>query len=195
MKWQNKEKIMMDFAGKKYDILISTTVIEVGIDIPNANIIVINDAFRFGLSQLHQLRGRVGRSDKQAYCILVTKNRMGIKTDSYNFNYDYLSPEQIEKNKIMIRLNAMVKYSSGFELSEIDLKLRGPGNIFGTQQSGMPELKYANIIEDTALLILAKENAFNILGNDSKLSNPDNFLIRTILENNYSTYLQMAHIA
>jgi ATP-dependent DNA helicase RecG len=186
---------MLDFAEKKYDLLISTSVIEVGIDIPNANIIVINDAFRFGLSQMHQLRGRVGRSDKQAYCILVTKNRIGIKPDSYNFNFDYLSSEQIEKNKIIIRLNAMVKYSSGFELSEIDLKLRGPGNIFGTQQSGMPELKYVNVIEDTALLILARENAFTILDNDSKLCNPDNYLIRTILANNYSTYLQIAHIA
>jgi len=195
MKWQDKEKIMLDFAEKKYDVLISTSVIEVGIDIPNANIIVINDAFRFGLSQMHQLRGRVGRSDKQAYCILVTKNRIGIKPDSYNFNFDYLSSEQIEKNKIIIRLNAMVKYSSGFELSEIDLKLRGPGNIFGTQQSGMPELKYVNVIEDTALLILARENAFTILDNDSKLCNPDNYLIRTILANNYSTYLQIAHIA
>jgi ATP-dependent DNA helicase RecG len=195
MKWQDKEKTMMDFAAKKYDVLISTTVIEVGIDIPDANIIVINDAFRFGLSQLHQLRGRVGRSNKQAYCILVTKIGMGAKSNRFNFDYKYLSPEQIEKNKIMIRLNAMVKYSSGFDLSEIDLKLRGPGNIFGTQQSGIPEFKYANVIEDTALLTLARENAFNILDNDRNLSNPDNYLIKKNLETNYSTHLQIARIA
>jgi ATP-dependent DNA helicase RecG len=125
----------------------------------------------------------------------VTKIGMGAKSNRFNFDYKYLSPEQIEKNKIMIRLNAMVKYSSGFDLSEIDLKLRGPGNIFGTQQSGIPEFKYANVIEDTVLLTLARENAFNILDNDRNLSNPDNYLIKNNLETNYSTHLQIAHIA
>ena len=105
---------MLDFAAKKYDVLISTTVIEVGIDIPDANIIVINDAYRFGLSQLHQLRGRVGRSEKQAYCVLVANNGMAIKSDRFDFNFEYLSPEQIEKNKMVIRLNSMVKYLEWF---------------------------------------------------------------------------------
>jgi len=195
MKWQEKENIMIDFAAKKYDVLISTTVIEVGIDIPDANIIVINDAFRFGLSQLHQLRGRVGRSDKQAYCILVAKNGMAVKSDQFIFNYGYLSQEQIERNRIMIRLSAMVKYSSGFELSEIDLKLRGPGNIFGTQQSGIPELKYANVIEDSDLLVIVKNIAFDILDLDHNLSEPENYLIKTNLENNYATHLRLAQIA
>jgi len=195
MKWQDKESIMLDFAAKKYDVLISTTVIEVGIDIPDANIIVINDACRFGLSQLHQLRGRVGRSEKQAYCILIANNGMEIKSDRFNFNFEYLSPEQIEKNKIVIRLRSMVKYSNGFELSEIDLKLRGPGNIFGTQQSGLPEFKYANVIEDSKLLVEAKEIAFDILVHDKYLNKPENFVIKKNLENNYSTYLQMANIA
>jgi ATP-dependent DNA helicase RecG len=195
MKWQDKESIMLDFAAKKYDVLISTTVIEVGIDIPDANIIVINDAYRFGLSQLHQLRGRVGRSEKQAYCILIANNGMAFKSDSFNFNFEYLSPEQIERNKIMIRLNSMVKYSNGFELSEIDLKLRGPGNIFGTQQSGLPEFKYANVIEDSKLLVETKEIAFDILVHDKNLNKPENFVIKKNLENNYSTYFQMAIIA
>jgi len=194
MKWQDKESIMIDFAAGKYDVLVSTTVIEVGIDIPNANIIVINDSFRFGLSQLHQLRGRVGRNEKQAYCILVTKNGMQIRSDQFNYDYEYLSPEQIEKNKTMIRLNSMVKYPSGFDLSEIDLKLRGPGNIFGTQQSGIPEFKYANVIEDSRLLVQAKEIAFDILVHDKNLNKPENFVIKKNLEDNYSTYLQMANI-
>lgn len=105
MKWQDKEQIMLEFAAKKYDVLVSTTVIEVGIDIPDANIIVINDAFRFGLSQLHQLRGRVGRSNKQAYCILITEEKFAVKINRFNYDFDYLSPEQIEKNKAAIRLN------------------------------------------------------------------------------------------
>jgi len=195
MKWQDKESIMIDFAAKKYDVLISTTIIEVGIDIPDANIIVINDAYRFGLSQLHQLRGRVGRGEKQAYCILIAKNGMTIKSDQFNFNNEYLSTEQIEKNKIMIRLNAMIKYSSGFELSEIDLKLRGPGNIFGTEQSGIPELKYANVIEDSSLLDTAKEIAFDILAHDRNLSKPENSIIKINLKNNYSFLLEIAQTA
>jgi ATP-dependent DNA helicase RecG len=195
MGWQEKERIMFDFAEKKYDVLVSTTVIEVGIDIPDANIIVINDAFRFGLSQLHQLRGRVGRSSRQAYCILVTSDQHAVKSNQFNFNFDYLSPEQIEKNKSVIRLNAMVKHTSGFDLSEIDMKLRGPGNIFGTQQSGLPELKYANVIEDTGLLLSARESAFKIIETDPKLVSPQNSLIKKTLEENYLHLIQIAQIA
>ncbi|PKL84183.1 MAG: DNA helicase RecG [Ignavibacteriae bacterium HGW-Ignavibacteriae-3] len=195
MKWQEKEKIMFDFADKKYDVLVSTTVIEVGIDIPDANIIVINDAFRFGLSQLHQLRGRVGRSQKQAYCILVSSDAHAVKSNQFNFNFDYLSPEQIERNKSLIRLNAMVKHTSGFELAEIDMKLRGPGNIFGTQQSGLPELKYANIIEDTELLISARAVAFEIIEKDPTLNLAENSLIKNILRENYYQHLQLSRIA
>ncbi len=195
MKWQEKEQIMFEFAAKKYDVLVSTTVIEVGIDIPDANIIVINDAFRFGLSQLHQLRGRVGRSDKQAYCILVAQDGLAVKSNQFNFNFEYLSPEQIEKNKTIIRLNSMVKFPSGFDLSEIDLKLRGPGNIFGTQQSGIPEFKYANIIEDSDILLSARDSAFKIISEDVTLSNPSNHLIKKNLQENYSGMIHLSRIA
>ena len=195
MNWRDKEKIMFDFAAKKYDVLISTTVIEVGIDIPDANIIVINDAFRFGLSQLHQLRGRVGRSEKQAYCILVAKDEFAYRSSQFNFNFDYLSPEQIERNKSLIRLNAMVKYTSGFELSEIDMKLRGPGNIFGTQQSGLPELKYANVIEDADILQIARELAFKLIGSDPQLSQPQNSIIKCVLHKDYHRHIHLAQIA
>lgn len=195
MNWREKEKIMFEFAAKKYDVLVSTTVIEVGIDIPDANIIVINDAFRFGLSQLHQLRGRVGRSEKQAYCILIAKDDFAVRSTQFNFNFDYLSPEQIEKNKSLIRLNSMVKHTSGFELSEIDLKLRGPGNIFGTQQSGLPELKYADIIEDTNILLTAREIAFKIINHDPQLSQPVNLLIKNTLHKNYFQHIHLVQIA
>ncbi|MEW5843332.1 MAG: ATP-dependent DNA helicase RecG [Bacteroidota bacterium] len=195
MSWQDKEKIMFDFATKKYDVLVSTTVIEVGIDIPDANIIVINDAFRFGLSQLHQLRGRVGRSDKQAYCILVAKDEHAVKSNQLDFNFDYLSPDQIEKHKTMIRLNAMVKHTSGFDLSEIDLKLRGPGNIFGTQQSGLPELKYADLVEDTEILRDARDTAFSIIENDGQLTQEKNSLIKKTLQENFHYSIRLSQIA
>lgn len=195
MKWQEKENIMLEFAEKKYDVLVSTTVIEVGIDIPDANIIVINDAFRFGLSQLHQLRGRVGRSNKQAYCILITKDEYAVKINQFNFDFEYLAPAQIEKHKTIIRLNSLLKYNSGFELSEIDLKLRGPGDIFGIKQSGLPELKYANIIEDAELIYEAKETAFNIIREDPKLSLEKNYIIKKTLKEIYYHNLHLSQIA
>ncbi len=117
MTWQEKEEVMMLFLAKKYDVLISTTVIEVGIDIPDANIILINDAHRFGLSQLHQLRGRVGRGKQQAYCILVTPNEYAAANNRMSFEIEYLSSAQIEKNKAALRLQTMEKYTDGFQSS------------------------------------------------------------------------------
>lgn len=155
MKWYEKDEIMLKFAQKELDILVSTTVIEVGIDVPDANIILIMDAHRFGLSQLHQLRGRVGRSDKEAYCILLTTNDIFSKAtitnptnniiDVDNFNF---TPDDMATR----RLEAMVSTTNGFTLSELDMKMRGPGNILGTQQTGMPEFKIFDITTDTNLL-------------------------------------------
>ena len=148
MKWDEKKDTMQKFAEKEFDILISTTVIEVGIDIPNANIMVINDAHRFGLSQLHQLRGRIGRGSEQGHCILVTSDALSKKQFDSAFNFDFLSDVQIQKNKTIIRLNSLVNHISGFKLAEIDMKLRGPGDIYGLKQSGLPDFKYANLVED-----------------------------------------------
>lgn len=195
MNWQEKEEVMLRFAEKKFDVLISTTVIEVGIDIPDANIILINDSHRFGLSQLHQLRGRVGRSNKQAYCILVTSDELAAKSSYKHVNLAYLSPAQLEKYKSSIRLQAMVKYLSGFDLSEIDLKLRGPGDIFGIKQSGFPELKYGDIVQDTDILVKAKLKAFSIVENDPHLNSERNKIIRNNLITHYSQNLNYAKIA
>ena len=135
----DKEVIMRKFQRGEIDVLIATTVIEVGVDVPNASVMVVEHAERFGLAQLHQLRGRVGRGSAKSYCILITGERVS---------------EQAEE-----RLNAMVRTQDGFELAELDLSMRGPGEIFGTRQAGLPEFRVANLVRDRALLELAKREA------------------------------------
>jgi len=195
MKWDEKQKIMDLFAKKELNILVSTTVIEVGIDIPNANIMVINDAHRFGLSQLHQLRGRIGRGAEQGFCILVTSNELSKKQYDATFSFNYLSDAQIQKNKTIIRLNALVTHTSGFRLAEIDMKLRGPGDIYGIKQSGLPDFKYSNLVEDQAILIKAKNIAFEIIKNDHELSKEENKIIKTNIAHFYKSNLFFSNIA
>jgi ATP-dependent DNA helicase RecG len=195
MTWQEKEEKMFLFLKKEYNVLISTTVIEVGIDIPDANIMVVNDAHRFGLSQLHQLRGRIGRGDKQAFCILVTKDNYASLSEMHEIEAEFLSPARLENYKTLIRLQAMVKYSDGFKISEIDMKLRGPGNIFGIQQSGYPELKYADLAGDSKIISEAKEAAFKIIESDPDLDSESNAPLKKKLEENYSGSLDYAKIA
>ena len=193
MSWREKEEVMSLFLARQFDVLISTTVIEVGIDIPDANIMLINDAYRFGLSQLHQLRGRIGRGNKQAYCILVIKDEYLSRNKILDL--DYLSPAQLEKQKTIIRLQTMVQYNDGFKISEIDLKLRGPGDIFGTAQSGFPELKYINLIHDSDIIMNAKKNAFAIIKDDPHLTQSINLIIKKNLLKYYSGSLKYAKIA
>jgi ATP-dependent DNA helicase RecG len=193
MSWREKEEVMSLFLAKQFDVLISTTVIEVGIDIPDANIMLINDAHRFGLSQLHQLRGRIGRGTKQAYCILVIKDEYLARNKIQDL--DYLSPAQLEKQKTMVRLQTMVQHNDGFKISEIDLKLRGPGDIFGTAQSGFPELKYINIIHDSNIIMNAKQTAFAIIKDDPHLKETSNLIIKKNLLKYYSSSLKYAKIA
>ena len=195
MKWQEKEEVMLLFYKKEFDVLISTTVIEVGIDIPDANIILINDAHRFGLSQLHQLRGRIGRSDKQAFCILVTKETIAGKQNQKELDLDYLSSTQLEKYKATVRLQTMINTTDGFKIAEVDLKLRGPGDVFGTKQSGFPELKFVNLTEDQEIISHAKQFAFELIEKDSQLSLPENKSVKNKLVTHYSDNLNYAKIA
>jgi ATP-dependent DNA helicase RecG len=195
MSWQEKEEKMLLFLKKEFDVLVSTTVIEVGIDIPDANIILINDAHRFGLSQLHQLRGRVGRSDKQAFCVLVTTDEIVQYNIQLQLELDYLSSAMIEKYKSAIRLQTMVKTNNGFEIAETDLKLRGPGDIFSTKQSGFPDLKYADVIQDAELISMTKDIAFDLINKDPSLHSVSNSVIRKNLIKHYSDNLQYAKIA
>jgi len=195
MDWNEKKDIMSRFSQKEFDILISTTVIEVGIDIPGANIILINDAHRFGLSQLHQLRGRIGRGTEQGYCILVVKNSFISKRIEPTFSFEFLSDSVIQKNKTVIRLNAMAEHTSGFTLSEIDLKLRGPGDVFGVQQSGLPKFKYADLINDLNILINAKQQAFKVINDDPQLKKIKNILINNIIDKIYSENIKYMNTA
>ncbi len=171
MFWYEKEDVMKAFLNKEFDLLISTTVIEVGIDVPNASVMMIENAERFGLSQLHQLRGRVGRGSEQSYCILMTK-------DHFEYQLKNKSIPLEEKKAALIRLKTMEDTTDGFEISEVDLKLRGPGDMLGTKQAGLPEFKFADIIKDTDIMHEARKLAQSILKDDPKLRNPENAMIR-----------------
>ena len=158
MKAADKEFEMQRFVKGETQIMVATTVIEVGVNVPNASVMIIESSERFGLSQLHQLRGRVGRGAEQSYCILMT----GIK----------LSKESKK------RLETMVRTNDGFEIAEVDLELRGPGDIMGTQQSGELDLKIADLAKDGQIVVLARDNARKILEEDPLLENSNHFLIR-----------------
>ena len=158
MKPAEKDAEMQKFASGETNILVATTVIEVGVNVPNASVMVIEDAERFGLSQLHQLRGRVGRGADQSYCILVTKYEISSDTRK--------------------RIQIMVDSNDGFEIAEQDLKLRGPGDLEGTQQSGMAfDLKIANIATDGILLQMARDTASEVLDNDPDQTSPQNDIL------------------
>lgn len=161
MSSKDKEFEMNRFINNQTQILVSTTVIEVGVNVPNASVMVIESAERFGLSQLHQLRGRVGRGSDESYCILMTKDKLS------------------EDSKT--RIETMVKTSDGFQLAEVDLKLRGPGDLLGTKQSGVIKFKLADIIYDSDILMKAREAAFKILKEDPKIKKTENFPIRKAL--------------
>lgn len=157
MKAAEKDEIMTRFKAGEFQVLVSTTVIEVGIDVPNSTVMIIEHAERFGLSQLHQLRGRVGRGSEQSYCYLI--------------GYQPISQDGKE------RLSIMVETNDGFKIAEKDLEIRGPGNFFGTEQSGMPEFKHANIVRDRELLIQARTLAFDLIEEDYNLEKPENIVL------------------
>ena len=174
LKATEKEEVMESFRKGEIDILVSTTVIEVGVDVPNATIMVIEDAQRFGLAQLHQLRGRVGRGKYQSYCILVSDP----KTD-----------EGKERMRIMTESN------DGFVIAEEDLKLRGPGEFFGTRQHGMPDLKVADIIRDQKILEKAREDAFEVVYNDPKLEKGKHRLLKKFLMKSFNYDFELIDIS
>jgi ATP-dependent DNA helicase RecG len=160
MKPAEKEAEMKRFSEGKTNIMVATTVIEVGVNVPNASVMIIESAERFGLSQLHQLRGRVGRGAEQSYCILMT---------SFKLN-----------NDTKTRLETMVRTNDGFEIAEVDLRLRGPGDIMGTQQSGVVNLQIADLVKDRDILQLARNYALRLLKDDPSMTKPEHLTLRNV---------------
>ena len=175
MKPESKDYEMKRFAEGKSKILVSTTVIEVGVDVPNASVIVIESAERFGLSQLHQLRGRVGRGKAQSYCILMTKYT--------------ISSESKE------RMSAMVETNDGFKIANTDLKMRGPGNMMGTKQSGLLELRFTNLAEDQDMVLKSRELAINTIKKDPNLESKENFIMKSHLKENIKQNINWSRIS
>lgn len=171
MFWYEKEDAMREFKAKKYDILVATTVVEVGIDVPNASVMLIENAERFGLSQLHQLRGRVGRGSEQSFCLLATK-------DHFRFQLSRREKEAGEQKATITRLKTMQETTDGFKIAEVDLELRGPGDVLGTRQSGLPEFVFTNLVTDGAVIQLAREEAFALVDADPHLRKPEHEALR-----------------
>ena len=173
MKSVEKQEVMTNFKDQHIDVLVSTTVIEVGIDVPNATLMVIENAERFGLSQLHQLRGRVGRGEHRSACYLVASPR---GDDSFQ------------------RIQAMIRTNNGFRIAEADLNIRGPGEFFGTRQSGIPNFKIANIIEDATLLEAAKKEAEVLIKADPALNASEHQLLKRMLQKHWRGNLEIASV-
>jgi ATP-dependent DNA helicase RecG len=169
-----KQQIMSEFRRGKVDLLVSTIVVEVGVDVPNATIMVVEGADRFGLAQLHQLRGRIGRSEAKAFCFLFAE------TDS---------------ETARSRLEVMTRSNDGFEIAEHDLRLRGPGEMFSTRQHGLPDLKIANIVDDFDLLVMARKNAFELVSQDPMLTEAKHKNIRRALLAKFGDALGLADVA
>lgn len=186
MKTEEKDDIMARFKNRELDILVATTVIEVGIDVPNASVMIIENAERFGLSQLHQLRGRVGRGADQSYCVLIA-------------NYDWFHRNrrvaegdvEREKQQAQVRLETMVKTNDGFRIAEVDLKLRGPGEFLGTRQSGLPEFRIADLVEDGEILRAARNEAFAIVETDPELRMEENKTLRAHIKQRYKSIWEL----
>jgi ATP-dependent DNA helicase RecG len=175
LKPEEKEAMMHSFKAREIDILVATTVIEVGIDVPNATVMVVEHAERFGLSQLHQLRGRVGRGHERSRCILLAGGKLS---------------EEAQQ-----RLKVMEGTTDGFRIAEADLELRGPGDFLGTRQAGLPEFRVASILRDAKVLEEARQEAFALVEKDPGLSSEQNFSLREELFRRWSGRLELAGVA
>jgi ATP-dependent DNA helicase RecG len=182
---------MADFKAGTIQLLVTTTVIEVGVDVPNATVILIEHAERFGLAQLHQLRGRVGRSSRQSYCLLMTQNpgRRRAQLGRRSMGSEESMPMARE------RLEALVRFNDGFVIAEEDLRIRGPGEFFGLRQWGIPEFRVANLVRDGDLLQQARQEAFSLLQSDPRLNEPAHHGLREAMLRKWEKKLDLGSIS
>jgi ATP-dependent DNA helicase RecG len=173
MSTEDKQAVMKGFRDGKIDLLVATTVIEVGIDVANATVILIDQADRFGLAQLHQLRGRVGRGREPSHCLLLASSA-GLEAEA--------------------RLNAITKTTSGFEIAEMDLKLRGPGEFFGSRQHGLPEFKLADLSKEMHVLAWARDDSKALLKEDADLLLPEHRVLRGEMVRRFGLTLGLAQV-
>lgn len=179
MSWNEKERVMERFAAGEYDILVATTVIEVGIDVPNATVMLIEHAERFGLAQLHQLRGRVGRGTAPATCLLVTEPAIAQMVHS---------PPRNDEPPTVVRLRTMEQTTNGFIIAEADMRLRGPGDLLGTRQAGMPEFRFVDLASDAEIIAQARQDAVALLERDPQVRLPEHALLRQHLLRHASVF-------
>jgi ATP-dependent DNA helicase RecG len=197
MKAAEKEAMMAGFKAGALHALVATTVVEVGVDVPNATIMMIEHAERFGLAQLHQLRGRVGRAGHQSYCLLMVSGRWnkgrarpgGLKGPGFS-DTDALGPSASRE-----RLEALVRSNDGFAIAEEDLRIRGPGEFFGFRQWGMPEFRVANIVRDADLLQQARQEAFALLKTDPDLKAPAHQALREAMLRKWQEKLELGSVS
>lgn len=199
MKADAKERTMAAFKTKEIQILVATTVIEVGVDVPNATVMLVEHAERFGLAQLHQLRGRVGRGSQQSFCLLVASGRRsasavddGIAMPAERGGADSRGTSAQPARR---RLEALVKSADGFVIAEEDLRIRGPGEFFGVRQWGIPEFRAANLVRDVALLEIARKEAFALLAADPHLDDPSHKLLRAVMLRRWKEKLDLGTVS
>src|SRR5207245_4380254 len=182
MKAEQKDRVMADFKAGRIQVLVATTVIEVGIDVSNATVMLIEHADRFGLAQLHQLRGRVGRGTQQSYCLLLASGIRGKGVGE-------------KGSEARQRLEALVSSTDGFVIAEEDLRIRGPGEFFGVRQWGVPEFRAANLVRDAAILEQARQEAFSIVQADPSLGDPRHQALRAVMLRRWKAKLDLGKVS
>jgi ATP-dependent DNA helicase RecG len=188
MKSDEKEQVMASYKKGEIQVLVSTTVVEVGVDVPNATVMMVEHAERFGLAQLHQLRGRVGRSGHQSYCLLMASG--GVLSRSAKPKAVGEPPSAARE-----RLEALARSTDGFVIAEEDLRIRGPGEFFGFRQWGMPEFRAANLVRDADILQQARQEAFALLKQDPQLKAPVHRVLREAMLRRWESKLDLGSVS